>query len=105
MKRTLVIECLGYERNKAFGFNEYLMNLLDYFYAHRETLDYEAIVIACQKSQYDSFAKYSDKFEIRCSRLSENYFGKLVVMTLISYWLHLSRHDTILFPGNYSEGT
>lgn len=99
---TLVLDCLGYERNRAFGFNEYLFNLLDYFYVNRTELQYDKIVIACQKSQYESFDKYKDKFIIKCSKLAENYIGKLVVMTGISFWLRLSKNDTVLFPGNYS---
>lgn len=102
MERKLVIDCLGYVHNRAFGFNEFLFNLLDYFYSNRELIDYDLIIIACQKSQSESFDKYKDKFAIKSSRMAEKYMGRLLAMSLLPFWLCLSRKDTILSPGNYS---
>ena len=36
MNSIFVIDLLGLEKGKAYGFQEYIFNLLNYFYQHRE---------------------------------------------------------------------
>ncbi len=97
----LVIELISLERNKAHGFNEYAFNLLNYFYAHRETLRFDEVVIACKNTEEDLFSCYVDKFVIKTFKF-KSYLGALYYESILPFVLKLKRTDVIFSPGNYS---
>jgi len=98
----LVIEGLGFTFGKAYGYQEYLFNLLDYFYEHRSNIMYDSIIIVCDSCEVGHFEKYSDKFEIVGFDF-DSYLGRFVAASSISSRLSLSENDLILFPGNFSS--
>jgi glycosyltransferase involved in cell wall biosynthesis len=100
--RTLYIDALSYKKNKAFGYQEYLFNLMDYFYENRSNLLFENIEIVCDLTQYNSFAKYSKSFTINCFKVP-TLFSRLVVQLLLPFLLKVKKNDTLLFTGNYSS--
>ena len=59
-----MIDLLSLERGKAYGFQEYIFNLLNYFYQHRGDIQFESIIIWCRKTEVYAFEQFSDKFEI-----------------------------------------
>jgi len=101
ISRTLVIDALGYKKNKAFGYQEYLFNLLNYFYENREQLLFDKIIIVCISSQVVDFDKYKGRFDVYGLKVS-NIVTRLFAQQIFPYKLKLSRQDTILFTGNYS---
>lgn len=98
----LVIEGLGFAFGKAYGYQEYLFNLLDYFYEHRLNIKYDSIIIVCDRREAGHFEKYSDKFEIVGFDFN-SYLGRFLAVSSISSKLSLKENDLILFPGNFSS--
>lgn len=101
-QRKLVIEALVFEKGKAYGYQEYLFNLLEYFYRHRADLDFSDIVIVCLDSQKQHFCRFADKFSIytcTCSSLAK----RLWQQTFLPVTMKLQKEDVILFTGNYSS--
>jgi len=60
MPHRLFIELLPFENGKSFGFQEYIFNLLNYFYQKRKDLRFDEVNIICLKGQEQYFKKYSD---------------------------------------------
>jgi len=102
INKLLVIDALVYKKNKAFGYQEYLFNLLDYFFENRHQLKFEEIIILCEYSQMDDFSKYKQLFTINGFKVS-NTLSRLIMQMFIPYLLHLKKNDVILFTGNYSS--
>lgn len=100
--KKLVIDALIFEPHKAYGYQEYLFNLLDYFYINRASIKYEKIIIACSKKSCNYFEKYSDIFEISPLNFSTK-LGHLWVQNLLKYKFHLNKKDLVLFTYNYSS--
>lgn len=100
--RTLIVDALAYKKFKAFGFQEYLFNLLDYFFENREQLNFEKIIIACNLSEKNDFEKYNRFFEIRGFKFSSLFF-RLVIQFFLPVLIKTKSSDVILFPGNYSS--
>ncbi len=99
--RTLYIDALTYKRHKAYGYNEYLFNLLNYFYEHRDLLDYDKIIIICEESQISDFLKFKDKFEIKSFRFN-NQLKRIFIQSIWNILLPIKKNDVILFTANYS---
>ena len=53
MGKKLVIDVLIYKRGKAFGYQEYMINLLDYFYQNYLNFNFEEIILATSESEKD----------------------------------------------------
>ena len=102
MKRRLIIDTLAFEYGKAFGYQEYIFNLLDYFHAHRSKILYEEIWVICLESQKKYFAKYSDSLNIRAFKCCSIY-KRLLIQTLIPFILKLKKSDLVLYTANYSS--
>ena len=102
MNNKLIIECMGVVKGKSYGFQEYLLNLLDYMHSHREELNYKEVILVCKPSQKDFFSRYSSNFTIIPISGSESYIGRLFQQTLLPLRLHLHKKDTYFFPGNLS---
>ena len=100
--RILVIDALIFKNGKAFGYQEFLFNLLDYFAEHRESLDYARIIIACPKSQIKYFEKYNSKFEI-IGFNAECKKNHILIQNRFERQLYLKKSDVVLFTYNYSS--
>ncbi len=98
----LIIDALAYQKGKAFGFQEYLFNLFDYFYKHRELIQFKQVLIVCQSSQINDFLIYEDKFDVRGYAVS-NIFKRFWVQTIYPFRLGLKKNDIILFTGNFTS--
>lgn len=96
----LVIDLLVFEKKKAYGFQEYIMNLLAYFHEHIREIPYKGIVIVCKDSEKDAFQKYT-KFRIVGYKF-ESYIKRFWVQTMFPVWLGMGKLDLLLSPGNYS---
>lgn len=101
MKR-LVIDAFAFEHGKSFGYQEFLFNLLDYFYSCREQILFEEIIIVCIDSQKDYFRKYTDKFSLKTYRCSNKLY-RMICQSFFSINLNLRKQDLILYTANYSS--
>lgn len=100
-QHSLIIDALAYERHKSFGFQEYLFNLLDYFYKHRNTIFFDRIIVICDISQLNDFERFKDKFEIIGYKIP-NLFSRFFIQCFIPFQLRLEKSDVILNLSNYS---
>lgn len=100
-KRTFVIELLTLHQNKAYGFQQYVLNLLDYFYKYREEIKYDEIILACKKTEIGLLSKYADKFSIVDFGIF-NYFHRLLIQTWIPFRFRLTNDDLLFSPANTS---
>lgn len=101
MKSNLFIELLGFEKGKAFGYQEYIYNLLNYFYVNRESIYFRKIVLLCLQKEMDSFDKFQDRFEI-VGFNADSYIKRMWYQTIIPFKLGFCRDDLLFSPGNYS---
>ena len=99
----LVIDASGFIQGKTYGFNTYLVNLLEYFDKQRKEIEFDRILIACDNTQTDIFEKYQsmEVYGFDCG----SYWKRFRVVQNLWKLLHLSSDDVILFPGNYSSLT
>lgn len=103
MKRRLLIDALAFEYGKAFGYQEYVCNLLDYIYEHRKDILYERIILLCIDSQRDFFLnRYPKYIEIQ-SYKCHSVFKRLFIQSLLPFSLSLCKQDLVLFTANYSS--
>ncbi|MBY0244250.1 MAG: glycosyltransferase family 4 protein [Sphingobacteriaceae bacterium] len=100
-KPTLVIDALSQKKNKAFGFQEYLFNLLNDLYNYSDRLNYSKVLIVCDFSEIDSFSRFSDKFEILGFKVF-NLPHRLFLQTYLPFKLKLNKQDVVLNLVNYS---
>lgn len=96
----LVIDLLGFERGKAFGFEEYVLNLLGDFKQYREKLLVEDITLVVEESQHDFFNNYFKEFFNIYIVTIKNIIGRLRKSRLVPSALNLKADDIILYVGN-----
>ena len=101
MNRRFVIELLGLENGKAYGFQEYVFNLLNFFYVHRSDIRYERIIIWCKGSSKEMFKHFEDKFEVETYDYS-SYLKKHWIQTILPFKQGLTKRDLLFSPGNVS---
>ena len=101
MGNRLIIDLLTLERGKAYGFQEYSFNLLNYFYQHRDDIRYERIIIWCKDTSKDMFRQYEDKFDIETYSYS-SYLKKHWLQTILPIKYGLTKEDLLFSPGNIS---
>ena len=99
--RKLVIELLVMHKNKAYGFQQYTLNLLDYFYAHRDKILYDQIIVVCKVTEKELLFKYADRFAIRSFRVYNN-LHRIILQTVLPFTLKLNGDDLLFSPGNTS---
>lgn len=97
----LVIDLLGLEDGKAYGFQEYIFNMLNYFYQHRDDINYERIVIWCKNTSEDMFKQYEKKFDVESIGYS-SYLKKHWIQTMLPIKKSLTREDLLFSPANVS---
>ena len=97
----LVINLISVEKNKAFGFQEYVFNLLNYFYKRRDDILFERIIILCKDTERDLFEEYRDRFEIY-DYSYRSYLGYFFLDSYLPFKLRLGKNDLLFSPGNYS---
>lgn len=96
-----IIDLLTLEKGKAYGFHEYVFNLLNYFYNHRGDICYSKIVIWCKESEKELFSHFNDKFEIEGFKYS-SYVKKHWLQTFLPFKYGLNKEDLLFSPGNIS---
>lgn len=99
--KILYIDALAFKIGKAFGFNEYLFNLLDNFYINRNWLEFKKIILVVEDSQKTAFLKYADKFIIRTFKFS-NLWSRMCVQSFWNLRVRIYRDDVVLAVANYS---
>lgn len=97
----LFIELLGFEKTKAFGFQEFVLNLLDYLHDYRDKLLCERIIIWCKDTEVDVFHKYTDKFEIKGYSYN-SYIKRFILQSFLPFREKVRRDDILFTPGNFS---
>lgn len=102
IKKKLIIEVLSFDYGKAFGYQEYIFNMLNYFRSHKNEIKYENMVIACKSQDAEIFKKFHPEFTI-CSFDIKNAIQKYIVLNTLSWKLNLRSDDCILFTNNYSS--
>ena len=96
-----IIDLLTLEKGKAYGFHEYVFNLLNYFYNHRGDICYSKIVIWCKESEKELFSHFNDKLEIEGFKYS-SYVKKHWLQTFLPFKYGLNKEDLLFSPGNIS---
>lgn len=97
----LVVDIINFEHGRAYGYEEYLFNLLHYFAAHRSEIDAENVIVACQLEQLDYLkSSFADKFHYFALEGS-SYMKRFYNSARLPYLLHLSEKDVILYTINY----
>lgn len=99
--RRLVIELLTLHKDMAYGFQQYILNILDYFHAHREDILYDQIILCCKDTEEPLLSKYADKFQIMGLHV-RNYAERLWYQTSLPIKLRLSGQDLLMSPANTS---
>lgn len=102
MGRRLIIDVLAFEYGKSFGYQEYVFNLLDYIFEHRNDILYENIVIVCLDAQSNYFVKYCNKFMIKSYKCGSIY-KRLFIQTYMPFHLKLTKYDLVLYTANYTS--
>ena len=96
----LVIDLLGFKYGKSYGFQEYLLNLLDDFSESRDMIRAQHIILLINQSEYQFFYnRYSNTFEYKSYNCS-GLFKRLFHETKIIRDLCLTANDVLLFVGN-----
>lgn len=101
-KRKLIIEALSFDYGRAFGFQEYLFNILNYFQNHRKEIYYDQIIIVCKQNDSKIFKKYIPEISVYSFKI-KNPIHKYYVLNTLSWKLHLTSQDCIIFTNNYSS--
>lgn len=102
MNRRLYIDALIYKKNKAYGYQEYLFNLLDYFYCVRETINYAEVVLLIPQAEIESFKRYGDVFKIMPFAI-QSKLQHLKIQNTLNRYITFNANDVILCTYNYSS--
>lgn len=102
IKSTLVIEILALRKYKAFGYQEYVFNLLNYFHENRADLQYDRVIVVCDRSQTEYFKEYTSSFLI-IDYDTPTLMKRFIVQIFLSRKLKLHKSDVILSTGNYTS--
>ena len=102
IRKKLVIDLLAFEFGKSYGYQEYIYNLLEYFFDNRDRIKYEDVILVFEKRQYPYFKKYESRFLLRAFSYSSVY-KRLLIQTLLPYMLNLNAEDLLFSTGNYSS--
>lgn len=101
MEGRLIIDLLVLEKGKSYGFQEYVFNLLSYFYTHRESISNKEIVIWCKNTEVCLFDSFKDKFTIN-GFVFDNYFKRHWLQTWLPIKFKLGKNDILFTPSNTS---
>ena len=101
MGDRLVIELLVIRKGVSSGYQEYVFNLLNYFYSHRDEIKYERIVIWCNAKEIGAFDAYKDKFEVKGFSVG-SYLKRFWLQTILPIKENLTKNDLLFYPGNTS---
>ena len=97
---NLVINLLSFEREKSYGFQEYIFNLLDDFAVSRDIIKANSIILLIRKKELIFFKKrYCDVFQYYAYE-KKGLLDYFIFESRIINNLYLSSNDVLLFPGN-----
>lgn len=99
---NLIIDLLIYKPSKAYGYQEYIFNLLDYFYKNRNYLSFYKIILICNIDYKLDFIKYADKFELKGFKV-KGILSRLYIQITLNWKMKISKSDVILYSYNYSS--
>lgn len=100
--KKIVIDATAFSSQKAYGFQEYLFNLLEYFYVNNNEFKCRELYIICDTKEEKSFSKYSNFFIIK-SYKCDSYFKRFLLLENIHKKLNLCKNDIILYTANYGS--
>ena len=101
MRNRLIIDLLIVKKGQSSGYQEYVFNLLNYFYKNRNLIEYKRIVIWCKDSEVEAFREYRDKFEIKPFHYN-SYLRRFWLQTILPVREKLTYDDLLFSPGNTS---
>lgn len=101
MGNRLVIELLVIRNGVSSGYQEYVFNLLKYFYVHRDEIKYKHIVIWCNAKESEAFNSFRDKFEIKGFTVG-SYWRRFWLQSYLPINEKLTKNDLVFSPGNTS---
>lgn len=99
--KKMYIELLSIEKNKAFGFQEFVLNLLGYLYRNRNDLLFERVIIWSKDTETSVFNRFEDKFEIEGYSYN-SYLKRFWLQTYLPIKNKLDKEDLLFSPGNFS---
>ena len=100
-KSRLFIDLLVLEKGKSYGFQEYVFNLLNYFYKNRESILYDYIFIWCKDTELSLFDDYKDKF-LLIGFSCKNNIKRHYLQSWLPFKYNFGGNDLLFSPGNVS---
>lgn len=97
----LVIDLIGFEHGRAYGYEEYVMNILSYLTKNRELVKVDDIIVVCQTSQEFYLKQRLGDELIYYSIEGSSYLKRFYNSYKIPHLLHLTDDDILLYTGNY----
>ena len=101
MGDRLVLELLVIRNGVSSGYQEYVFNLLNYFYDHRDEISYKQIIIWCNAKESEAFSSYKEKFEIKGFKVG-SYWRRFWLQSFLPIKEKLTKNDLLFSPGNTS---
>lgn len=96
----LVIDLISFVEGKSYGFQEYILNLLDDFSSLRKEIRVEKIILLINQTQHSFFSKkYGDVFQYNCCGF-DSTVSMIINEGRFINKMKLSSSDIILFPSN-----
>ena len=96
----LIIDLIGFEHGKAYGFEEFIFNILHTFSERRETIKVDEIIVACYDNQKDYiFSRIPYGIDVVTFKYS-GFINRLLLSRKLPYYLNLSSDDIVFYPGN-----
>lgn len=96
----LVIDLLDFECGRSYGYQEYLLNLLDDFHSHRSDILASQVILLVKNSELIFFSeRYNDVFEYLPYECG-GYLNTLFTRSKAIHKMRLSSNDVLLFTGN-----
>lgn len=102
ISRRLIIDALAFEAGKAYGFQEFMFNLLEYFYKNRNELRFDEVIIVCLETQKNEFDRYKEKFQIVAFPIT-NIICRLLYQQIMPWKINVAKSDVVLNLYNYSS--
>lgn len=101
MGNRFIIDLLIVKKGLPSGYQEYIFNLLNYFYKNRNLIEYKKIVIWCKETEKEAFDDYKDKFDIFSFKFN-SYVKRFWLQSILPIREKLTYDDLLFSPGNTS---
>jgi hypothetical protein len=100
--RLLYIDLLTYLTGKAYGFNEYIDNLLTYISLNHRDLKFDKIVLIVNSVESQKFKEKYPQFEVQSFKF-DNIYKRIYYQLFWNIHFKFNHSDVLLYVSNYSS--